>query len=136
MPWFLKPILFILGRSGSEKKAYEYLTLAADKGRLAKYEAEEGLALLYSRQGKSDSVISIYRRLIAELPNARDFYHLKLTSALTEMEHYNACIGECIAIIATSSGNVSTRVDYLQVGIIYVDLSHAYEALRRYQEAI
>ncbi len=136
VPWFLKPILFILGRSGSEKKADEYLNLAATRGRLAKYEAEEGLALLYSRQGKSDSVISIYRRLISEFPNARNFYHLKLTSALTEMEDYNACIGECIAIIATSSGNVSTRVDSLQVGIIYVDLAHAYEALRRYQDAI
>jgi tetratricopeptide (TPR) repeat protein len=59
VPWFLKPLLLLLGLTGTEEKAKEYLTIAYDKGRCVHLEAGNYLAQVYERRkewGKSGAI--------------------------------------------------------------------------------
>ena len=52
-PWFIKPILFILGLKGNRSKGIEQLRKVADNGKYAKIEAQIFLAInVYSNQNE------------------------------------------------------------------------------------
>lgn len=136
VPWYLEPVLFLLGKSGSRDLADRCLKIVAGNGRFAKYEAEESLALLYARQGKYDSVAEVYDRLSLKFPNAYFFYHRKLISALSDGRQYDQSITVCKAVIDTAMTFRLTHVDSLYLGLTYVGLSANYESLGRFDEAI
>lgn len=73
--WYLKPVLYILGRSGSESKAYTYLNATSIKGNFAKFEAMETLAELYTENKKYHNADSIYKELKIQFPNNSYYYY-------------------------------------------------------------
>ena len=68
VPWILKPILWIFGLSGSEEKAYDYLTTAFQHGKLVRLEAGTYLAQLYQRRKDYTTSFEIYSQLTQEYP--------------------------------------------------------------------
>lgn len=136
VPWYLEPILFILGKSGSEKKAYSYLRMVASHGTLARYEAREMLARLYARDSKYDSVIAVYNRLACKFPLAYFYYQGKLDDALSGGKRYRKAASECRTMIDTAKRMYLSRVDSSYVGMGYVDLAFDYERMDSLQEAI
>lgn len=67
-PWILKPILWVFGLSGSEDKAYEYLSTAYNKGNLVKLEAGTYLAQLFERRKEFKKSFDTYYALIQKYP--------------------------------------------------------------------
>jgi tetratricopeptide (TPR) repeat protein len=68
LPWIFKPILYVLGLSGSEEKAEQYLTIAYEKGRRVHLEAGGYLAQLYERRENWDKSQEIYADLYRRYP--------------------------------------------------------------------
>ena len=67
-PWFLQPILWVFGLSGTEAKAYEYLSMAFEKGKLVRLEAGTYLAQLYERRKEFRKSYEIYSELLHKYP--------------------------------------------------------------------
>lgn len=136
LPWYLKPLLFILGKSGSKEKAYEYLTLTGRKGRFTKYDAEDILGELYAIDTNFDSLKVIYHSLISEFPNASIYYYYKLSSILLESKQYQLAVRECEKAIKLSGTRYLTYGDSLYLGKIYLRLATSYEMLEDYGNAM
>jgi len=64
IPWFLKPLLFLLGLTGNEETAKEYLTIAYEKGRSVHLEAGNYLAQVYERRKEWGKSSAIYAELL------------------------------------------------------------------------
>lgn len=136
LAWYLKPLLFILGESGSKEKAYEYLTLAGKNGRFTKYEAEDILGEFYAREEQFDSVAVVYHHLISQFPDAFLFYFDKLSWALANHKEYNRCAMMCLEAIKASYTHRLTQVDSLYLAKIYFRLAGCYEETGNYGEAM
>jgi len=68
VPWILKPILLVLGLTGTEEKAHAYLLTAYERGILVRLEAGIYLAQLYLRQKEYEKAIRLYSILVSEYP--------------------------------------------------------------------
>jgi hypothetical protein len=73
--WYLKPALFVLGKSGSKDDAYKYLNMVADNGIVAKYEAKLYLTLLMIKDEKYTAAEKNTEELSANFPNAKYYYY-------------------------------------------------------------
>ncbi len=135
-PWYLEPVLFILGKTGSKKLAHRYLGLVAEKGRLARYEAEESLALLYGMEQKYELAVSLYHGLAQRFPGAYFYYLRKSISMLSDGGEYDKAIAECRAVIDTAAVMRLTPLDSLYLGLVYVDLAADLGRLGRLKEAV
>ncbi len=136
LPWYLRPLLFILGKSGSKEKAYEYLYLVREKGSLVRYEAEDILGEFYGREDKPDSVRIMYHRLISEFPDAALHYYDKLTWVLMDAQCYDQEALECRNAIRASEILHLTPADSMYLGKIYLRLASCYEKSGKLNEAI
>ncbi len=136
LAWYLKPLLFILGESGSREKAYEYLALAGKNGRFTKYEAEDILGELYAREEKFDSAMIIYHYLISQFPDAFMFYFDKLSWTLADHKEYERCTVVCTEAIKASYTHPLTQIDSLYLAKIYFRLASCYEETDNYSEAM
>lgn len=136
LPWYLRPLLFILGKSGSKEKAYEYLNVVRRKGTLVKYEADDILGEFYGRVDKPDSVSLMYHRLIDRFPGAALHYYDKLTWVLGDSKHYNREARECRNAIAASDTLTMNRVDSMYLAKLYMRLAGIYEKTGSDSEAI
>lgn len=86
-PWILKPILFLLGLSGTEDKADEYLSLAYAKGTRVRYEAGVYLAQLRLRQKDYHKAFELYSNLTTEYPMRVGLRAEYLSSLLSNKRH-------------------------------------------------
>ena len=68
LPWVFKPLLYLLGLSGSEERAEEYLTIAYEKGEGVRFEAGNYLAQLYERRKDWVRSGAIYADLLKRYP--------------------------------------------------------------------
>ncbi len=127
LSWYLKPLLFILGKSGSEEKAYEYLNLAARNGRFTKYEAEDILGELYGREDKLDSATITYRRLGSQFPDAFMYYSDKLEWMLADHRDFERCAVISRETIKSSGTHRLTQIDSLYLAKTYFRLARCYE---------
>jgi hypothetical protein len=90
-PWILKPILFLLGISGTEEKAQEYLSAAYEKGTWVRVEAGIYLAQLYERQKQFSKSSEIYLALTPAYP-MRIALRAQALSGLSSEKRYNEII--------------------------------------------
>lgn len=137
VPWYLKPILFLLGRSGSEVKAIEFLTLVSEKGELARFEAEEALAELYVRRGEHHIADSLYQDLITRFPSNL-FYYQKSAVSLFELMRYKKVIeisAKGINQLSTPTPVVSS-LDSFRVGFLYTLMAESYVKLNQLENAL
>ena len=86
-PWILKPILFLLGLSGTEDKADEYLSLAYAKGTRVRYEAGQYLAQLRLRQKDYPKAFELYSNLTTEYPMRVGLRAEYLSSLFSDKRH-------------------------------------------------
>ncbi len=136
LPWYLRPLLFILGKSGSKKTAYEYLNLVRERGTLVKYEADDILGEFYGRVDKPDSVSLVYHQLIDRFPGAALHYYDKLTWVLGDSKHYGREARECRNAISASDTLELSRVDSMYLAKLYMRLAAVYEKTGRDSDAI
>ncbi len=129
LPWYLKPIFFILGRSGSRDRAYELLSLVSAKGVITKYEAENVLGELYEREGKCDSSCLAFSKLTAQFPGASMYYSDRTAWAYTDANHYQDVVQTCKNALEKEPAPVLSAIDSLYREKIYFRLARAYEAL-------
>jgi tetratricopeptide (TPR) repeat protein len=135
LPWYLRPLLFILGESGSKEKAYEYLELVRTRGDIVKYEAEDILGEFYGREDKPDSVRLMYHELISKFPGARLHYYDKMTWVLMDSKHYDHEAAECENAIGESSELRMAPADSAYLGKLCLRLAECYEKLGRDSDA-
>jgi tetratricopeptide (TPR) repeat protein len=136
LPWYLKPLLFIVGGGGSRNKAYDLLTLVSTKGTIAKYEAESVLGELYEREGKYDSSSFAYSKLILQFPKAALYYSDRILWAFTDGNQYQMVARKCKEAIKMSAKLQLSHCDSLYLGKIYFRLADAYEKLGDYGNAM
>lgn len=129
LPWYLKPLLFILGGAGSRDKAYELLTLVSTKGTIAKYEAENILGELYEREGKFDSTSFVYSKLISQFSRAYLYYSDRILWAFTDAGQYQTVVRKCKEAIRNSMKLHLSYPDSLYLAKTYFRLADAYEQL-------
>lgn len=135
VPWYMKPILWILGRSGDEKKAYEYLKNVADNGHFAKYEAMELLLDYFTDKKQNSAVENMYIRLINMLPGSRYYYGVSLgfyALRNTSFDYY-------ITAFNTTAAKISSKADddeRYQLGVLYILAANYYMNRNEYSRAI
>ncbi len=135
LPWFLKPLLFILGKSGSEDKAYDYLWLAGGKGEFTRYAAQEILGELYARDKSYDSSTAVYQKLIMQFPDSRLYYYTRLSCILMDGKEYSRNVTECLSALSAVASMKLDRVDSLYLGIIQMRLAESCQYTGDYSEA-
>ena len=135
LPWMLKPLLFILGRSGSADKAYEYLTLTGSKGEYTKYAAKEILAELFAHEKKYDSSLVVYHQLISEFPRASLYYYDRISWTLMDADLYRLNISESVQALQSIEGTDLSRLDSLYLAKIYLRLGCSYQYVGDYTDA-
>lgn len=135
VPWYLKPILWILGRSGDEKKAYEYLKYVADNGHFAKYEAMEFLIEYFIEKKQNSSIENMYNRLINILPGSRYYYGTMIgfyALGNTGFDFY-------ITVFNNIASKINPKADdeeRYQMGVLYILTSNYYMNRKEYSRAI
>ncbi|MFA4923595.1 MAG: hypothetical protein WC557_05330 [Ignavibacteriaceae bacterium] len=137
VPWYLKPVLFILGRSGSEAKAYKYLKTASIKGNFARFEAMETLAELYTENEKYNSADSLYKELKIQFSNNTYYYYFtylkQLFSSGADPQFFK------VSDEALKQSKSEHKFDYSQklyVALIFATLSLKYENQGKIKNAI
>jgi tetratricopeptide (TPR) repeat protein len=134
-PWYMKPILWILGRSGSAERAREYLSLAATKSTLARTEAMEGLAQFHEMREERDSAFAIYQDLMRMYPHCT-LYSLNAVRMLFSRREFSesAVLGD--KVIASSDTTSQGEMDVYRLGLVIVLISQSYENLGQTTRAI
>jgi tetratricopeptide (TPR) repeat protein len=135
VPWYVKPLMWILGRTGSEERGFEYLTLAATKGSLSRIEAEEALAELHVRRHEYDSAFAIYRSLMRAYPHST-YYSLNAVRALFEHKDFSGAAALGNEVISSIDTSEETDKDIERLGLLMVFVSQSYERLGRVDRAI
>lgn len=105
VPWFLRQILWMFGLSGTEEKAYEYLTTAYEKGTLVRFEAGTYLAKVFERKKQFQEASELYKQFVHDYP--RNVYlRIDYFSPLWHLKRYDEIIqssNDIITIFATSA---------------------------------
>lgn len=136
VPWWLKPILWILGRSGTESKAEENLKKVADNGNYAKYAAMEYLMQLYLRQKKFDLAIKYCDQLGKEFPNNRYKYKRMISWFISGDENYKRVNEYLRNEIDHAKKEVLSEINKLEVSHFYLSLANNYSAIGEYSKSI
>lgn len=137
VPWYLKPVLFILGRSGSEAKAYKYLKTASIKGNFARYEAMETLAGLHTSNEQYNSADSIYKDLKIRFPlntNYYNFIYLKQLFSLGADSKFFKVGNEAMAQSKFQQKYDDTQK--LHLALVFATLALKYELQNKIKNAI
>ncbi len=138
VPWYIKPLMWIFGQSGSEEKAEEYLSLVSSKGDMAVYEARETLASLYYKRKDYQRAGELLKSLALQFPGNRLYaaqamgilyYALQRDSDVIE-------IGEKTLEGFTDRTHTMTRTDSAWLPYVYADLGLAYSREGSIQKAI
>ncbi len=137
VPWYLKPVLFILGRNGSESKAYDYLKTASIKGNFAKFEAMETLAQLYTENEKYKSADSLYNELTTQFPNNAYYYSFTYLKQLFSSGSDSKFFRVSNEILKQSQlEHILDDSQKRYVGLIFLTISLKYERDGKINDAI
>jgi tetratricopeptide (TPR) repeat protein len=128
IPWILKPILWLFGLSGSEEKAYNYLSTAYEKGKLVRLEAGTYLAQLFERRKEFKKSFEIYSQLIQEYP-MRIGLRAESTSPLWAEKRYDDVLALTSSTMKMfeSKRYSLTRADSAWMPSILINSSRAYK---------
>ncbi len=136
VPWYLKPILWILGKIGSEDKALKYLIYVSEHGILAKFEAMEFLTKLYIRQDNNELAKETINKLIAYLPKAKYFYLLNFANEFILYEKFDKST-ELLQYAITLSKKEKITISLKEtIGYIYIRLAMNYKIKHKYRKTI
>jgi tetratricopeptide (TPR) repeat protein len=137
VPWFVKPILYIFGKSGDEDKAIEYASLVSRKGHLAQYEAKFMLYELSMRRKDYEHAINAIQSLALQFPN-NHLYTVRACELLDYTGRYSAVIdvGRRVWDVHHTPNYVCTKYDSSRFGGVCFCLGKAYTALGQSREAI
>ncbi len=136
VPWYIKPILWILGRSGSEEEALDYFQRVIKNGKFARFEAMEMLAKLRIRQSKHNHVNKLVEELITEIPNSKYYEILELANEYTskkEISEGNKLLNEAIQL---SKKEELSEINKGIVGNIYLRLTYNLTQSKDYSTTI
>jgi len=136
VPWWLKPILWILGKSGTESRAEENLKKVADNGNYAKYAAMEFLMQLYLRQEKYDQAIKLCDRLGKEFPNNRFKYKRIISWSISGDDNRNKQMEFLRNEIEHAKKEQFSEFNKLEVAWFYLDLANNYSAMDDHVKSI
>lgn len=136
VPWWLKPILWILGRSGTESRAEENLKKVADNGYYAKYAAMEFLMQLYLRQEKLEEAVKLCNRLGKEFPNNRYKYKRIISWSLSSDDNRNKQMEFLRSEIVQAKKEELSDINKLEVAWFYLDLANIYSAIADHSKSI
>ncbi|HEX2869361.1 MAG TPA: hypothetical protein VHO03_20120 [Ignavibacteriales bacterium] len=135
VPWYMKPILWILGRSGDEKKAYEYLKNVADNGHIAKYEAMELLLDYFIEKKQNSSVENMYSRLINTYPGSRYYYGVTLgfyALRNTSFNYYITAFNNTFSKLSSKADDEERH----QMGVLFILAANYYMNRKEFSRAI
>jgi tetratricopeptide (TPR) repeat protein len=121
LPWIFKPILYLLGLTGTEEKAEEYLAIAYEKGKGVHLEAGGYLAQLYERRKDWAKSEAIYADLLRRYPYRVGMCAQGLGPLYWEKK-YDEVVERCRGMMKRfeNDGHVFTRSDSLwMVSIIW-----------------
>jgi tetratricopeptide (TPR) repeat protein len=136
VPWWLKPILWILGRSGTESKAEENLKKVADNGNYAKYVAMEYLMQLYLRQEKFELAIKLCDRLGKEFPNNRYKYKRMISWSISSDDNRKMLMEFVRNEIEQSKKEQLSEVNKIEVAYLYLSLAYIYSEMGDHLKSI
>ena len=128
VPWILKPIMWLFGLSGSEDKAYEYLSIAYEKGKLVRLEAGTYLAQLFERRKEFKKSFETYSQLIQKYP-MRIGLRVESTSSLWAEDRYDDVIALAKSSIDVfeSGQYFFTKADSAWMPSVVLNYSRAYK---------
>jgi len=135
VPWFMKPILFILGQRGTEKKALEYLTIVSEKGHRARYAAQELLADLHVRLKEMDIADSLYLDLTKKFPHNVN-YNYKEIELKFKNENYLDVVEIGAKVLTSIDSHPDRKGDLSKLMRIYWWVVKSYEQLKKPEKAI
>lgn len=137
VPWFIKPIFYVIGKSGDENKAIEYASLVSQKGHLAVCEARYMLYELSMRRKDYEHAIDAIQSLAGQYPN-NHLYVVRASEILDYTNRYSAVIdiGRKIWDAHHTQHRFQTRNDSTDYACICYCLGKAYSARGRSQEAL
>jgi tetratricopeptide (TPR) repeat protein len=134
MPWYLKPIAFVLGVSGNEDEGILQLRKAAQLGRYSKIEASVFLAsVVYANKEEYSSAENIMLELHRQFPGNFDFIR-NLCHDYYKMQNYGAVIS--YADTALSMGDTSASCHSRSLGYIRFYRGKSYERLNENDKAM
>lgn len=136
LPWYLKPVLWMLGKSGSESKARKYLKIAGEKGQYAKYEALEFLVKLFIRENKPDSAAVIINKLIKDLPGSKYYFFFRFGVRMLNNHMLYESNKLIMKGIDLSRQDTLSTMDTLEVGYMYVYLAQSFFKAGNYNRVI
>lgn len=125
VPWYFKPILWILGKMGTESQAELYLKKVADWGSIAKYAATEKLVQLYLRQEKYDLAVKLNDELINKFPQTKYKYLLTVGWALANRNEYSHCLN------IFKQGYELSKLEHNVDSINRIEISYMYTGLAK-----
>ncbi len=134
IPWYLKPIAFVLGVSGNEDEGIVQLMKAAQLGKYSRIEACELLAsVVYTNKEDYSSAEKIMFELHRQFPRNLDFVR-NLCRDYYEMQNYAAVISFADTALAMSNPPASCHSRSL--GYIRFYRGKSYERLNENEKAI
>ncbi|KAF0153036.1 MAG: hypothetical protein FD143_476 [Ignavibacteria bacterium] len=136
VPWYIKPILWVLGKSGSEADALKYFQLVINKGRFAKYEAMEIMAHLYIRQKKGDLAFAIIDKLIQEFPESKYYYYIIFGAKFGNEEMLAEGNKLLTKGINLPKSETLSDLEKIEIGTMYSFLAQYYFAAKEYNKVI
>jgi tetratricopeptide (TPR) repeat protein len=136
VPWWLKPILWILGKSGTESKAEVNLKKVADNGNYAKYAAMEFLMQLYLRQEKFDQAIKLCDRLGKEFPNNRYKYKRIVSGSISGDDNRKRQMEFLRNEIEQAKKEELSEINKVEVAGFYLGLANNYSAMGDHSKSI
>jgi tetratricopeptide (TPR) repeat protein len=136
VPWWLKPILWILGKSGTESRAEKNLKKVADNGNYAKYAAMEYLMQLYLRQEKFEEAIKLCDELGKEFPNNRYKYKRIILWSISDDDNRKRKMEFLRNEIEHAKKEELSEINKLEVAWFYLDLANNYSAMGDHLKSI
>lgn len=136
VPWWLKPILWIFGKSGTESKAEENLKKVADNGNYAKYAAMENLMELYLRQKAFDKAIKLCDRLGKEFPNSRFRYKRMISWSFSGDDYRNRTNEFLRTEIEIAKKEELSEFNKLEVTYLFFTLAYNYSVIGDHSKSI
>ncbi len=128
-PWWLQPILWFFGLSGTESKAYEYLSTAYEKGTLVRVEAGTYLAQLYERRKEYGKSYETYSAILRQYPMRVALRAESLTPLWTEKRYGEIIEATKVTIEMFQSGQFAlTKGDSAWMSSIVPSCAAAYSS--------
>ena len=141
LPWYIKWLAAIAGYSGSAKRGFEYLELAAEKAHYVADDSRVLLMVLNVREKRHDRALSIARTLHRKYP--RSFLlHLNRAQLLERMGRLDDAVREYQIIMGKAEAEtpnydrIPLPIFRYRMGQKFLDLGYPGEGLEQLRKAV